>query len=214
MNITNMLITIISSSSVAAIFTIFFQNRHHKATLVEKWMCDFRDEVSSLIGTAEALRLHRVQGGNSMDLCHQLIRQKKKIHMLLNDNPDQVEIYGCINSLIQMADQNALANLYTQKETELVNKCRSLLRAEWHKISRFCSREIIVNTLIILNLVGWTAFIIIDQKLGKVVSEAVTSGTQTYGELYGPLSFWKLTTLRFSSIMTVIVSLMNLLKSK
>ena len=95
-----LLITLLSGSLGAiagVLISIIYQNKHYKGNLVEKWISDLRNEISSLLGLTEELRLQKVNdsligrlkdGKNS----HVIVAKQQKIHMLLNDNKNSKRI--------------------------------------------------------------------------------------------------------------------------
>ncbi len=191
MNLTTALITIGCSSVTAAIITLIFQNKHYRGNLIATWIADLRNELSHLLGYIEDYRLTRNRVTPSEDVRHQIHARKQKIYLLLNDDEDQLEIYSLVNELIKQVDTKESFEDISSTEKRLVEKSRLLLIKEWHSISRFKFLEKAIKTTAVISLVAWLGFYLLDRTLDGVITDAVTTGTQTYGELYGPLSFWK-----------------------
>ncbi|QBG47704.1 hypothetical protein EGM51_09975 [Verrucomicrobia bacterium S94] len=214
MDLTKTLITIACSSVTAALITLFFQNKHYKGNLIEKWISDLRNELAHLLGHVEEYRLLGNMTPLSSDVRHQIHARKQKIHLLLNDNKDQEEIAKLVDELIQKVDQGAVFQDVSDIEDDLMEKSRLLLRQEWHNISRFNGLDITLKIIAPISLFLWLGFYILDQKLCGVISDAVASGSKTYGETYGPLSFWKPIIFWCSFGVTTLMATINLVKIK
>ena len=141
-----LLVTLLSGSLGAiagVLISIIYQNKHYKGNLVEKWISDLRNEVSNLLGLTEELRLqkkndssigHLKNGKNS----HVIVAKQQKIHMLLNDNKKQKELFESVKKVIELADNHTGSYVtYQREEDKLIEQTRLLLREEWHKISKF-----------------------------------------------------------------------------
>jgi len=64
-----------------------------------------------------------------------------------------------------------------------------------------------MKILSIINILSWGIFILIDKAWNNVIMEAVSNGEKTYGELFGPLSFFRPLALYGSLIITIILSI-------
>jgi len=63
-----------------------------------------------------------------------------------------------------------------------------------------------MKILAIANILGWAMFILIDKAWHNVISEAVSAGQKTYGEMFGPLSFFRPLALYGSLLITMTLS--------
>ena len=63
-----------------------------------------------------------------------------------------------------------------------------------------------MKILAIINIIFWAIFIFVDKAWNNVLAEAVSSGQKTYGELYGPLSFFRPAILYGALLLTTILS--------
>lgn len=59
--------------------------------------------------------------------------------------------------------------------------------------------------LSVVTACSWAGFLWLDIRFQQVMSQAVRSRSGTYGELYGPLSFFRPTALFISLVLTVTV---------
>ncbi len=135
--------------------------------------------------------------------------------MLLNDDDDQKHIYNLVNELIEIINKKeSFKDKYDPKEKELVQQARLLLRGKWHKISRFSKIEITIKILAVVSIIFWVGFLFLDVKLNGVMEQAVSSGTKTYDELYGVLSFWKPILYWTSLSFSIFLSSLCFFKSK
>ena len=78
-----------------------------------------------------------------------------------------------------------------------------------HKVSGPLNRDVGNNDMKIWNNVlsamtvcSWTAFLFLDHKLQQVTAQAVQDQSGTYGELFGPLSFFRPAVLVLSLLLT------------
>ena len=63
-----------------------------------------------------------------------------------------------------------------------------------------------MKILAITNLIFWLIFILLDKAWNNVITEAVSAGQKTYGELFGPLSFFRPLALWASLLLTILLT--------
>lgn len=65
----------------------------------------------------------------------------------------------------------------------------------------------------VLTILSWMTFLYLDTQWNAVLSRAVAEGNKTYGELYGPLSFFRPVSL-YSALILSLVSVGLLMCSR
>jgi hypothetical protein len=164
---------------IATGVSVYYQRKNFIGTLKEKWICDLRNEVAQLIGMSENLRLlwgdHRQYTGmfdqEIKNLCHQLVGKKQKIHMLLNDNDDQKELFRLINDLVGKADgASATPKQYMDAENNVIKVARELLGNEWHKISKVQWPKTWKVILVFLEILLFAGLVFLEIQRNKGVS--------------------------------------------
>jgi len=139
---------------LVALITIHHQRKVFVGTLKEKWICELRNEMAQLVEMSENLRLlwrelnvpaatqedfdrQKKTGLEILALYHTLVGKRRKIHMLLNDDPEQTELYTLVDKLVKMADgASSMPSKYEEEEEKVIQAARKLLRKQWHAISR------------------------------------------------------------------------------
>ena len=57
-------------------------------------------------------------------------------------------------------------------------------------------------------VVGWISFLFLDSLWNRTLREAVSAASGTYGELYGPLSFFRPAAMYFAFVVSIVSALM------
>jgi hypothetical protein len=123
-------------STGAAIFSSYLLNKKERNLLIEKWIENLRNELSTYLGFAERIRLNSVE--NKFDLTdgayNLIISSKHKIHLLLNEEVDQKKLRILTDELFDLTEKKRF-NLYEAKEKEIFELTKKILDNKWKKIN-------------------------------------------------------------------------------
>ncbi|MFZ9024476.1 MAG: hypothetical protein ACO3BO_06985, partial [Anaerohalosphaeraceae bacterium] len=61
-------------------------------------------------------------------------------------------------------------------------------------------------------IIAWIVFLWLDKLWNEVMAQAVSEKTGTYGELYGPLSFFRPAVLYLALILTLFLVIINIME--
>jgi hypothetical protein len=66
----------------------------------------------------------------------------------------------------------------------------------------------------LVSVLGWITFIVIDYHWNRAISEAVELRQGTYGEIFGPLSFFRPIALYSSFCLSLFTSILEIISMK
>jgi len=134
----NNLISGVIGGALVIFFTAFFGNRKERNLLIEKWMNNLRDEISSFLGKCEQLRMLGLNGkkyDSSNPIYGELVLSMYKIEMLLDkEKKEQNALIQKVQELRELADSHHYKS-FEAKEKEIVDQTVSILDNHWKKIN-------------------------------------------------------------------------------
>ncbi len=128
----------IIGGALVIFLTAFFGNRKERNLLIEKWMNNLRNEVSSFLGKCEQLRMLDEKGDKydfSNPIYGELVLSMYKIEMLLDKGKnEQNALIKKVKELRGLADSHDYKS-FESKEKEVVDDTVLLLDNHWKEIS-------------------------------------------------------------------------------